>query len=145
MPTMETSRCRRPIHRMKPIPNAEECYQAIINGSNFFLPEFPEHSSDPTLIDRAQMIDQREGLLGKPTLARRQRWVQQPFARSSCDRHHAHKRKPLVADDFWIAHDNARSHTMLFVTEGRVEFHYDNHATAEFHSCPSTQPSPEIH
>ena len=51
----------------------------------------------------------------------------------------------LVADYVWIAHDDAGSDTTLFVSDGGIEFDYDNSAAAEFHSRPSTQPSPETY
>src|ERR1019366_5237255 len=91
------------------------------------------------------MVDQREGLPGESALARRQGRIKESLARCPSYRHHAHERKTLVADDVRIAHHNAGPHTMLFVTQCGVEFHYDNSAAAELHSRPSTQPSPETH
>src|ERR1035441_7337881 len=91
------------------------------------------------------MIDQREGLPGESALAGRQWRIEESLARSPRDRYHEQERKALVADDIRIAHHNARPHTMLFVTECGVEFHYHNRAAAELHSRPSTHPSPGTH
>src|SRR5438105_59687 len=91
------------------------------------------------------MIDQREGFFRETALAGREGRIKESFARSARYWHHAHERKALVADNVRIAHDDARSHPTLFVTDGWVEFHQDNCAAAERHSRPSTHPSPGIH
>src|ERR1017187_5944963 len=91
------------------------------------------------------MVNQREGPLGEAAMARRQGRIKEPFAGSSRYRYHAHQRKTLVADDVWIAHHNAGPHTMLFATQGGIEFHHHHCATTEFHSCLSAQPLPATH
>src|ERR1017187_3367839 len=130
---------------MKPVANAEEGHQPLIDRRHLWARQLPEHAPDPPLIDGSQMIDQREGLPGESALARRQRRIEESLARSPRDRYHAQERKALVANDIWIAHHNAGPHAMLFVTERGVELHYDNRAAEELHSRSSTQPSPGTH
>ncbi len=49
---------------MKPVAKAEEDRQPLVDSSDLFPLKFTEHAPDPPLIDRSQMVDQREGLLG---------------------------------------------------------------------------------
>jgi hypothetical protein len=46
---------------MKAVPEAQEHRQSFVDRSDLFPCKLPEHSPDPPLIDRPQMVDQREG------------------------------------------------------------------------------------
>src|ERR1019366_1715801 len=130
---------------MKPVAKAEEDRQSLIDGSYLFPRKFTEDAPDPPFVDRPQLVDQREGLLGETALARREGRIKESLARSPCHRHHAHEPKALVADDIRIARYDAGPDAMLFVADCGVEFHHDNCTAAEPHSPPSTQPSPGSH
>jgi hypothetical protein len=60
------------IRPMKPVAQAEEERQPLIDGSDLFPRKLTEYAPDPPLVDRSQMVDQREGLLGEAALAGRQ-------------------------------------------------------------------------
>src|SRR5260370_21762549 len=91
--------------RVGPLPaaNAEEEREALIDGSDLFPLKLTEHAADPPLVDRSQMIDQREGLLGQAATTGREGWIEEPLTRSPRYRHHAHERKALITDDVRIA------------------------------------------
>jgi hypothetical protein len=57
---------------MKPVAQAQEDRQSLIDGSHLFLSKFAKYAPDPPLVDGSQMVDQREGLLGKAALAWRE-------------------------------------------------------------------------
>src|ERR1039457_7702049 len=133
---------RRRARPMKPVAEAEESRQPLIHCRDLFPRKLPKHPPDPPLIDRSQMVDQRERFPGETARAGRKRRIEQSLAGSPCYRHHAHQRKALIAYHVWIAHHHARPRAMLFVTGCGVEFHQDDGGSTGSHSLPSTQPSP---
>src|ERR1039457_594737 len=130
---------------MKPVANAEEDRQSLIDGSYLFPRKFTEYAPDPPFVDRSQLVDQREGLLGKTALARREGRIKEALPRLPCHRHYAHERKALVADDIRIAHYDAGPHAMLLMANCGVEFHHDDGTADDHRLRPSTQPSPGTH
>jgi hypothetical protein len=48
---------------MKPVAKAEEDRQPLIDRGDFFTRKFAEHAPYPTLVNRSQVVDQREGPL----------------------------------------------------------------------------------
>ena len=112
--------------RTKPIAKAKEDREPLINGANLILAKFTEYAADPPLIDRSQMIDQREGLLDDSALTGRKGRIQEPLTRRSGYRHDADERKALVADHIRVAHHDTGPDTTLFLAQCGVEFHQDN-------------------
>ena len=57
---------------------AEEDRQSLIDGSYLFLRKLTENVAVPAFVDGSQLVDQREGLLGETTLARREVAIEEP-------------------------------------------------------------------
>ena len=102
---------------IRPVAKAEEQRQPLIYRGHLLPRKLSKHPPDPSLVNRSQMVDQREGLPGEAALARREWRIQESLARSSRHRHKANQWKALVADDIRIAHHNAGPHAVLFVAE----------------------------
>jgi hypothetical protein len=64
------------VDAMKPVAEAEEDRQPLIDRGDFFPRKFAEHATDPPLVNRSQVVDQREGPLREAALTRRQRRIQ---------------------------------------------------------------------
>ena len=129
---------------MKPITDAEEECQTLINGGDLLRRQFSVHAPDPPLVHRSQVIDQRERPFCEAALTGRNWRIQKALAPSAGDRHYSNEWKALVEDNFWIAHDDAGSDATLFVSESGIEF--DDYAVAaKPHAPTSSQPSPGTH
>ena len=118
---------------MSPVTEAEERGQPLVDCGDLFGREFPVDAPHPPLVDRPKLVDQREGFFRKPALAGRKRGIQKSLPRCTHNRHHTNERKALVANDFRIAHDDARSDAPLFVSDRGIEFDDDHGAAAQSH------------
>ena len=75
---------------MKPVSETQENRQPLIDGRDLFTCKLTERAPDSALVDRSQMVDQREGLLGEAAPARREWRVEKSLTRGPGYGHYAH-------------------------------------------------------
>jgi len=141
----QTSPDRSCSRRVKPFAKPQESRKSLIDGNHLLRLKHAKDAPHPPLVDRAQVVNQCEGLLRQAACAGREGRIQQTLARRPCDRHNAHERKVLVADDVRIADHDAGPYPVLLVAECRVDFDHDNRPATQLHLRPSAQPSPGTH
>ena len=119
---------------------AKEEFEPLIDPCEFCARHLPEHPTDTSLVDGSDVIDERIRCFGEATAPRRERRIERPRASGASDRHDSDEWKSLVSIHSRIAHYDARAHSSLLVTHGRIEF--DEKNSAACHSGSLTQPCP---